>query len=625
MLDALASYGARTLRVVLPGGVEESSSDGGGLVAAVDGQGMAPIAQFLSLNPEVQAVELEDEGVALRVSRHGSSARIDVRWSGGEHFEDTLDLPAGGVAGSESGLFVPDALVEDPLELIHDPSSEVFVVDTPDGHAFARSGTPGGGAGSFPLVGRLGPTLALGSSGFRERLGVKANYVAGAMAGGIASAELVIAMGKAGYIGFFGAGGLPMEAVRAGVLEIRKALGDDYAQGFNLLHNPVEPQVEEATVDLYLEQGCRVVSASAYMGLSPAVVRFRYTGAYRDGEGRPVCPNTVLAKVSRPEVAEHFLRPPPAKLLEEIAQNGGLSAVELEVAKELPVAEGITCEADSGGHTDHRPLPVILPVIRAQRDRIAEELGWAESGIQVAIGAGGGLGTPESLLAAWTMGADYVLTGSVNQCSVEAGTSELAKTMLLGTGLADVASGAAPDRFEIGAHVQVLSRGSMYARRSQRLYGLYKGWGSWEEIPEADRKKVEKQILCRPFEEVWAECEAYWGQRDPSQVERAQKEGRHKMALVFRWYLGMSSRWARMGEATRKKDFQIWCGPSMGAFNDWVSGTELEPLSARSVVTIADELLRGAAAAYRATHLRMQGVCLPDGAGHYRPAALDPK
>jgi len=333
----------------------------------------------------------------------------------------------------------------------------------------------------------------------------------------------------------------------------------------------------------------------------------------------------VLAKVSRPEVAEHFLRPPPEKLLEELAQAGALSGVELEVARELPVAEGITCEADSGGHTDHRPLPVILPVIRAQRDRIAKELDWAGRGIHVAIGAGGGLGTPEALYAAWSMGADYVLTGSVNQCSLEAGTSDLAKTMLLGAGMADVASGAAPDMFEIGAHVQVLSRGSMYARRSQKLYGLYKGWASWEDIPEADRKKVEKQILCRPFEEVWAECESYWGQRDPSQVERADREGRHKMALVFRWYLGMSSRWARMGEASRKKDFQVWCGPSMGAFNDWVAGTKLEPLSARSVVVIADELLRGASAVHRAAHLRMQGVSLPAGAGYYRPAALDPK
>ena len=149
-----------------------------------------------------------------------------------------------------------------------------------------------------------------------------------------------------------------MEAVRAGVLRIREALGDEYAHGFNLLHNPVEPAVEEATGDLYLEQGCDVVSASAYMGLTPAVVRFRYTGAYRDERGGAVCPNMVLAKVSRPEVAAHFLSPPPEKLIAEIVAQGGLSPEEAEIAKEIPVAEGITCEADSGGHTDHRPLSI---------------------------------------------------------------------------------------------------------------------------------------------------------------------------------------------------------------------------------------------------------------------------
>jgi len=266
VLDALASYGARTLRVVLPGGVEELASEGGGLAVAVDAHGLTPIAEFLGANPDVSSLEFEDDGVTLSVVRQGTSAKVDVRWSGGEHLEECLALPAAPAATAETALFVPDAIVEDPLDLIHDPSAPVFVVETAEGHAFARSGTVGSGAGALPLVAKLEPTDALGDSGFRERLGVKANYVAGAMAGGIASPELVIAMGKAGYIGFFGAGGLPMEAVRAGVLEIRQALGDDYAQGFNLLHNPVEPHVEEATVDLYLEQGCKVVSASAYMG-----------------------------------------------------------------------------------------------------------------------------------------------------------------------------------------------------------------------------------------------------------------------------------------------------------------------------------------------------------------------
>jgi trans-AT polyketide synthase/acyltransferase/oxidoreductase domain-containing protein len=192
--------------------------------------------------------------------------------------------------------------------------------------------------------------------------------------------------------------------------------------------------------------------------------------------------------------------------------------------------------------------------------------------------------------------------------------------MLLSAGLADVASGAAPDMFEIGAHVQVLSRGSMYASRSNRLYQLYKDYADWSLVPEKEREKLEKRVFARSFDEIWQECESYWGQRDPAQVERAEKDGRHKMALVFRWYLGMSSRWARMGQADRKKDFQIWCGPAMGAFNDWVKGTPLEPLEGRRVVDIADGLLRGAQALDRANRLARQGVVLPDGAGEWRPS-----
>jgi PfaD family protein len=174
--------------------------------------------------------------------------------------------------------------------------------------------------------------------------------------------------------------------------------------------------------------------------------------------------------------------------------------------------------------------------------------------------------------------------------------------------------------FEMGAHVQVLSRGSMYAKRSERLFDLYKRYSAWEEVPEKDRARVEKQMLCRSFAEVWADTESYWADRDPKQVERAQSDGRHKMALVFRWYLGMSSRWARMGEASRKKDFQIWCGASMGAFNDWVAGTSMEPLAARGVVDMADALLRGASVVHRARRLSSQGVVLPDGTDTWQPA-----
>ena len=131
--------------------------------------------------------------------------------------------------------------------------------------------------------------------------------------------------------------------------------------------------------------------------------------------------------------------------------------------------------------------------------------------------------------------------------------------------------------FEIGAHVQVLSRGTMYAKRAQRLYELYRAYPSMEEIPEAERLKVEKQILRRSLDDIWAGTRAYWAERDPHQVEKAERDSRHKMALTFRWYLGMTSRWARTGDGDRKRDFQVWCGPAMGGFNSWVHGSPLEP------------------------------------------------
>ena len=86
----------------------------------------------------------------------------------------------------------------------------------------------------------------------------------------------------------------------------------------------------------------------------------------------------------------------------------------------VPMADDITVEADSGGHTDNRPLVCLLPSMLELRDTIQEEHGYAEP---LRVGAAGGIGTPAAALAAFVMGAAYVVTGSVNQACLEAGTS----------------------------------------------------------------------------------------------------------------------------------------------------------------------------------------------------------
>ena len=94
------------------------------------------------------------------------------------------------------------------------------------------------------------------------------------------------------------------------------------------------------------------------------------------------------------------------------------------------------------------------------------------------------------------------------------------------------------------------------------------------------------------------------------------------MALIFRWYLGLSSRWSMVGQAGREQDYQIWCGPAMGAFNDWVRGSYLEDPDARSVVDVAHHLMLGAAYLTRLHQLRLQGVQLPGALARYRPVPI---
>jgi len=626
MLDLeqiLKSTGAAAVRLTAADGVvSEKEGSGGGLVAAVEANGVADLLADLSTG---DVLVLTDVDVTLELHREAASARMRVSWVDGPTYEEQLSAPAQTTAApaaraietdraaaptlSAQALFTPDASsqVADLRQALHTTDQVLFV--TADG-VYTR-GQHGAGV---PLLGVV-PAVSsadLGDPSFCASHGVRAAYVSGAMAGGIASPEIVIAMAKAGLIGFYGAGGLPMEQVTKQVKAIKAELGDLPA-GFNLLHNPVEPKVEEATVELFLREGCRYVSASAFMRLTASIVRYRLTGIHKDASGRVVVPNKVFAKVSRAEVAQPFMRPAPEKIVGQLVDAGHLTAEQAELAKTVPMAEDITAEADSGGHTDRRPLVVLLPTLLRLRDKVMAEEGYAERGIRIRVGSAGGIGDPASMYAALSMGADYILTGSINQSSTEAGTSDMAKQMVAQAGMADVATGPAPDMFEMGAHVQVLSRGSMYAQRAGRLYDLYKSCPSMEDIPTKDREKIEKTIFLAPLDEVWAGTRAYWAERDPREVERAESDPRHKMALTFRWYLGMTSRWARLGEEGRKRDFQIWCGPSMGLFNDWVRGTWLEPLEARTVTAIAESMLSGAAALRRVELARSMGVTLPPG------------
>jgi PfaD family protein len=513
------------------------------------------------------------------------------------------------------------AQIREPLHLV--ASSTGHGVGTGIGVGVGVGGTvTDGSAEGHRLLGLL-PALYpewLGDRSFNETHGVRFPYVAGEMAGGIATTAMVIAMARADMLGFFGAGGLPVERVEQAVAELKAALPGRVNWGVNLIHSPAEPATEDAVAALLLEAGVPAVSASAFMELTPAVVRLAAHGLTRDAGGRVRRKTRLFAKVSRPEVAEQFMRPAPAHLVRALVERGHLTDAEAELAASVPVAEDITVEADSGGHTDNRALTVVMPIMLALRARLTEEHRYDRP---IRVGAAGGLGTPGAVAAAFALGAAYVVTGSVNQASVESGMSEDGKAMLSGAGMADVVMAPAADMFELGVKLQVLRRGTMFAFRAAQLHQVYTAHRSWDEVPEQTRAKIERTQLRASYADVWAGTREFWLERDPEQVARAERDPQHQMALVFRWYLGMSSRWAVQNDGGRRTDYQIWCGPAMGAFNDWVGGGFLAEPAGRSVVQIARNLLEGAAVITRAQQLRTHGVAVPHAAFAFEPRLLD--
>ena len=61
----------------------------------------------------------------------------------------------------------------------------------------------------------------------------------------------------------------------------------------------------------------------------------------------------------------------------------------------------------------------------------------------------------------------------------------------------------------------------------------------------------------------------------------------------------------------------------MGAFNEWVAGTALEPVEARTVRQIALNLLEGAARVSRAGQLRSAGIAVPPQLFSYTPRLFE--
>jgi trans-AT polyketide synthase/acyltransferase/oxidoreductase domain-containing protein len=415
----------------------------------------------------------------------------------------------------------------------------------------------------------------LGDPGFLLAHGTRLAYVAGGMRMGISSPELVIRLARAGVLAFLGIAGLPQERAEQDIRRVRAELPSGTPWGVNLSSDPHDPAGTSRTVELLLRLGVPCIELGGFAGVDADLVRCRISGLRSGPDGRPQHARRLLAKVRGLDAARQFLMPPPETIVRQLRERGLITDEESALAARVSMADDICAETSEGALT-------LLPAILRLRD--------AQHRSAVRVGLGGGLGTPQAVAAAFAMGADFVLTGSVNQCTPQAGTSALAKDMLAAADIEDFGTAPDADMFELGGRVWVLRRGVLFPARGDKLYETYVRQADFPAPQEAPW--LEARYLRKSVTEVWAELTRW----DRAQAEQAVHDGRRRMALVFRWYLTDSLRRAQAGQAADRLNFQIRSSPALGAFNLAVRGTALAHWRNRNADEVAWFLMSGAAA-----------------------------
>lgn len=457
----------------------------------------------------------------------------------------------------------------------------------------------------------------LGDKLFLQAHNLRFPYVVGDMAHGITTAQMVVNAAKAGLLGFFGAAGVSLENIENSLWQIKTALANtNLPWGSNLIFIPDDPDLERKIAELYVAMQVPKISASAFMKINKNLVFLACNGLSADAQGNVARKRHIFAKISHPNIAAQFMSPAPKEILQELVAEGRLTAQEANLALTIPLAEDVTVEGDSGGHTDNRPLGALMSAVLQVRSEIMRKYRYKTD---IRVGAAGGIGTPQAAAAAFSLGADYIVTGSINQSAVESGISTDAKNLLAQADITDVMMAPAADMFELGVKVQVLKKGTMFPVNAAKLYEWYVQFSSLDELPKQLLEKLERNILRTTVDDVWLQTKNYFNQNNPKLLQIAEQNPKQKMALIFRWYLGNASRWSVQGETSRRMDYLIYCGPAMGAFNSWVKSSFLEDLAQRSVAQIAYNLLEGAAVMQRVQQCRSYGLQFSTDIFDFRP------
>ncbi|MBW4084440.1 ACP S-malonyltransferase [Paenibacillus sp. S150] len=429
---------------------------------------------------------------------------------------------------------------------------------------------------------RTEPLIYQGSTAFLEEYSLKHPYVCGGMHYGVSSSMLVVRAAKAGMMAFLGTSGLTLEQVSQSIDAVQQEVGGGY--GMNITPSYMDSSMNDRLIDLFLQKGISCIEASGFIMMEQALVKYRIKGLKQGTNGTVLSEHKLMAKLSRPEIAAIYLSPAPQRIVDQLLVKGEISEEQAYLSRKIAMADDICIQADSAGMTDRGSSFVIFPSLLLMAEQYQATYGYAKP---VRLGIGGGIGSPDAAATAFLLGAQFIVTGSINQCTVEASTSEISKQLLVSVNVQDTEIAPSGEMFELGAKVQVLKKGVFFPARANRLYESYKFYSSLEEMDPVLKNQIQHQYFGQSFEQIYRSIVS----ERPAELEQAERNPKYKMALIFRHYFRSSIQAALMGDPAQKVNYQIPCGSSMGTFNQWVNGTQLEDWRQRHVDAIGLKLM----------------------------------
>lgn len=421
----------------------------------------------------------------------------------------------------------------------------------------------------------------IGSRSFMERYHISYAYVAGGMENGISSVDLVSDMSKHNLLSFLGTKNLDTEVIHREILDLKRTLGDRENYGINI----IPTTQEEDIVTLCIQNNIRVLECSSYIDVSEQLIRYKAKGIVFSEDGYKL-ENRIMVKLNHPEVLKNFLHPASRQLLEKMCSEQTITRQEAEILEQIPVADDICLISGTPQDSNQIPMYALLPTMRKLKADIIKQYQYIEP---VHVGVAGGISTPKAIKTVMLLGADFVLTGSVNQCTVEANTSDLVKDMLEKAQIQDTAIIPMSDFMKFGEKIQILRRGTLFHARAIKLNHLYCSYESLDEMKKETIEYLETRYFKCKITDI---CNKIRLKTEENMEHEYNKKT--ELSKIFQYYYTKSFKKALEGDSKEKADFFIYCSSAMGAFNEAVKGTKLEKWKNRSVHKIAQWLMEEA-------------------------------